>query len=80
MASDTSLSPNTTYLYRVRSINSNGPSAFGAIDPATTIIFTDPSLIGLAIKTFHITELRTAVNCMRAAAGLPAATFTDLTR
>lgn len=74
---DTGRTANTTYLYKVRAIGSGGPSAFSAIDVATTTIFTDaaPALI----RQLHITELRTAVNAMRAAAGLAAATFTDPT-
>jgi hypothetical protein len=53
-------------------------SGFTSIDPATTIVFTDATLsTSVVIKAAHITELRTAVNAMRAAAGLGAATFTD---
>ncbi len=78
-ANDTGLSANTTYLYKVRAIGGAGTSAFTAIDPATTIVFTDTSLSGVLIKAVHIDELRTAVNAMRAAAGLLAETFTDPT-
>jgi hypothetical protein len=78
-ANDSGLSANTTYLYKVRVSYSGYPSGFTAIDPATTIVFTDPSLSGVMIKAAHIGELRTAVNAMRAAAGLPPSTFTDPT-
>jgi hypothetical protein len=46
---------------------------------ATTVAFTDPTLTAgtSAIKSVHITQLRTAVNLVRALAGLGAATFTD---
>ncbi len=75
--SDNGVSANTTYLYEVRALGS-GTSAFSAVDAATTIVFTDTSLSSAVnIKTTHINELRTAVNAMRAAAGLSAATFTD---
>src|SRR5581483_11802382 len=67
----------TTYIYKVRALNSDGWSAFTPLDVATTTIFTDTTLSGTVIKAVHFTQLRTAVNAMRAAAGLTAATFTD---
>ena len=43
----------------------------------TTILFTDGgTLTGVVVKAVHLTELRIAVNAMRAAAGLSAFTFT----
>jgi hypothetical protein len=75
---DGGLSANTTYLYEVRAMAASISSSLSAPDPATTIIFTDdPVGAGIAVKALHITELRTAVNAMRAAAGLTAQTFTD---
>lgn len=72
------LTANTTYLYKVRAINGATTSGFTAIDPATTILFTDDPLnAGVLIKAIHVTQLRTAVNAMRAAAGLGAQAFTD---
>ena len=76
-AFDNAVSPGTTYLYKVRVVGTGGTTAFGPVDPATTIVFTDTNVSGAAIKALHITELRTAVNAMRAAAGLSPATFTD---
>jgi hypothetical protein len=69
---DPTVAADTTYLYRVRAIDpSDDPSGFGAIDPATTIVFTDEPLTTLTtIKLVHITQLRTAVNAFRAAADL----------
>ena len=75
---DGPVSANTTYLYKVRAVLASGPGDFSAIDPATTVIFTDLSLsAGTPVRAVHFTELRTAVNAMRAAAGLPAFSFTD---
>jgi len=75
---DTSLSPNTTYLYKVQAAD---PSAVGApsnVDLATTMMFTDdPVIPGSMVKAIHVTELRAAVNAVRAAAGLAPTTFAD---
>jgi hypothetical protein len=75
---DAGLAANTAYLYKVRSVNGAITSGFSAIDPATTTIFTDdPLSAGMTMQALHITQLRTAANAMRAAAGLGAAAFTD---
>jgi len=75
---DTGLSPDTTYLYRVRATLGAAASSYTAIDPATTILFTDdPLSAGTNVKAVHVTQLRTAVNAMRAAAGLSAQAFSD---
>ena len=76
---DTTASPNSSYLYRVRAVNSAGASSDSPPDFATTVIFTDDPLgpRSTVIKAVHLAELRTAVNAMRALAGLGAATFTD---
>jgi hypothetical protein len=75
---DATAAANTTYLYKVRVI-APAASAFTAVDAATTVIFTDPTLTAATtkIKLVHIAQLRTAVNAMRAAGGLAAAVFTD---
>jgi len=77
--SDTGLSSTTTYIYRVRAVDAGGNySDFSNIDIATTIVFTDEPLVAtMIVKAVHITELRSAVNAVRAAAGLSAATWTD---
>jgi hypothetical protein len=69
---DSTVSANTTYLYRVRATGGGDTSAFSNIDAATTIVFTDDPLVALTtkVKAVHLTQLRTAVNAMRAAAGL----------
>jgi hypothetical protein len=73
---DDAVSANTTYVYKVQA----GGGPFSAVDAATTTVFTDaPLTAGVPIKAVHITQLRTAVNAMRAAAGLTAQSFTDPT-
>lgn len=70
----------TAYLYKVRSFDGSSESGDSNIDLATTVIFTDPTLVtspGTPIKAAHVTELRTGVNAVRTLAGLTAATFTD---
>jgi hypothetical protein len=75
---DGGLTANTTYLYKVRAINGATSSGFTPIDPATTILFTDdPINAGVLPKAVHVTQLRTAVNAMRAAAGLGSQPFID---
>lgn len=75
---DDTVVADTTYLYRVRAVVGGGTTELSNMDPATTVAFTDaPLLAGVHIKGVHISELRTAVNAMRAAAGLGAFDFTD---
>jgi hypothetical protein len=78
---DTGRSANTTYLYKVRARAANGTvTGYSTLDTATTTIFTDALLNAtVPVKAAHLTELRTAVNAMRAAANLPAFAFTALT-
>lgn len=78
---DSTVSANATYAYKVRAVNAGGdPSPYSPADAATTLTFTDDPLVtGTRVKTVHFTEARTAVNTLRAAAGLAAATFTDPT-
>ena len=75
--SDTSVTANLGYLYKVRAKKTGSTSAFSTPDAATTVVFTDASLS--TIKAVHITQLRTAVNGLRTAAGLTTTTFTDNT-
>lgn len=81
---DNGVSGSTTYLYRVRAFDAAGnASVYSNIDLATTILFTDDPLVagaaGTFVKAAHLTELRQAVNAVRAAAGLAAAAWTDAT-
>jgi len=70
---DSTVSANTSYVYRVRTIDAATPSGYSNIDVATTVIFTDDPLVALStkVKAVHFTELRTAVNAMLTAAGRP---------
>jgi YD repeat-containing protein len=69
----------TAHTYYAIATKSGTSSPRSAVDLATTVIFTDPTILpGLYDrKAVHITQLRTAVNAVRAAAGLGQATFTD---
>jgi hypothetical protein len=77
---DGNVATGTTYVYRVRAISSSGqPSPYSNPDIATTMVFTDEPLVAgsTVIKAAHLTELRTAVNAVRATAGLTAVTFAE---
>ncbi len=78
---DNGRSANTTYLYKVRARAASGTlTGFSTLDAATTTIFTDAVLNAtVPVKAAHLTELRTAINAMRAAAQLTAFPFTPLT-
>lgn len=79
---DSTVTAVNAYLYRVRSADAAGNlSAPGNLDVATAITFTDvPVTAGTTlIKAQHVTELRQAVNAVRATANLSAATWTDAT-
>jgi hypothetical protein len=74
------VSAGNTYIYKVRAVDgTGGKSMYSNPDAATTILFTDNPLIAQStlIRATHMTELRQAVNAMRAAAGLTPATFSD---
>ena len=79
---DSTVTSVNAYLYRVRTADAVGNlSAPSGIDVATAITFTDnPLTVGATpVKEVHLTELRQAVNAVRAAANLGAATWTDPT-
>jgi ELWxxDGT repeat protein len=71
--SDTAVTPNNAYFYRVIGRGANGAlSPFSNTDLASTTSFTDDPLVAKVtrIKAVHINELRAAANAARAAAGL----------
>jgi len=77
---DNTVTSVNAYLYRVRTADAIGNlSPPGSIDVATAITFTDNPLTAgtTLIKAQHVSELRQAVNAVRAAANLAAATWTD---
>jgi M6 family metalloprotease-like protein len=78
---DTSVAANAAYLYKVRAVDGFGNrSDFSAPDVATTVAFTDDPLNAgaMIVKSVHITQLRAAVNILRAACvDVPATTFTE---
>jgi hypothetical protein len=79
---DNLASANTAYLYKVTSTDSTSESGFSNADFATTVVFTDPTLVAgtTPVKAAHVTELRTAVNALRTLNGGQAAyAFTDPT-
>lgn len=77
---DTGRAANTTYLYYVRSVGAaSNVSSPSNVDLATTIAFTDDPLVAHTsiVKVSHVNELRAAVNVVRAASGLGAASFAE---
>jgi hypothetical protein len=74
-----SVATGTAFIYKVRAVDVGGESPYTPPDVATTIFFTDDPLVAqqTKVKVIHLTELRQAVNAIRAAAGLPPAAFTD---
>ncbi|HLZ10892.1 MAG TPA: fibronectin type III domain-containing protein, partial [Chloroflexota bacterium] len=77
---DTSVTANNAYLYKVRAVNSAGSSADSPLDLATTVTFTDDRLIeGVSIiKAAHLSQLRTAVDAVRTLANQGAGVYTDV--
>lgn len=73
---DATSSGDYAYLYRVRALYAGGTSLYSNQDITTTVMFTDSQLSGVTIKAVHLTELRRAVNAVRALAGLGAAAWT----
>jgi hypothetical protein len=67
----------TTYLYRALSNDGAQWSLRGPIDLATTITFADDPIVRgtTTPKLSHLTQLRTAIDAVRVAAGLSAATW-----
>lgn len=65
-----------TCLYEVRSANGAGTSGFSNADLSVNVTFTDEGEDNLSwIKAAHISELRDAVDAVRALAGLSAGTY-----
>lgn len=75
--SDTSVSSVNAYLYRVMAADAAGNlSAASNVDMGTAIKFDDDPLLPLSeVRAQHILQLRQAVNAVRFAANLPAASW-----
>jgi hypothetical protein len=75
---DTTATADTAYLYEVRAISPSA-SPDSAPDLATTVIFKDPILVPdkFPVTARHFTELRTAVDAVRALAKLSGGSYTD---
>jgi hypothetical protein len=77
---DTTVVSVTAYLYRVRALSAGGAaSPYTNRDVATAISFTDDTLTAAStlVKRNHLTELRQAVDAVRATANLPAASWAE---
>lgn len=75
---DNAVSSASACLYKVRAIDAfSRYSPLSAADLATTFTFTDDPLVAgtTKIKATHLTELRLAVNAVRATAGLSSMSF-----
>jgi len=75
--SDLTAAAGTSYLYQVRAVNGSGVSANSSPDLATTVLFTDAALPGIAVKAIHLAQIRTAIDAVRNLAGQGSAAFTD---
>ncbi len=75
---DTQALPGTAYLYKVRTV-APSVSSYSAPDLATTSTVDPPVLSGVLVRAQHFIDLRSAVNAVRALAGLGAYPFTDPT-
>jgi subtilisin len=75
---DTTATPYTAYLYKVRSY-ANGESGDSNRDLATTVMFMDETLTAgtTSVRLAHFTDLLSAVNAVRALAGLNAIQFSE---
>jgi len=61
---DNGAAADTAYLYRVRAVSGVTESANSDSVLATTVVFTDPNLVGVVIKKDHMDELRAAVSAV----------------
>lgn len=75
---DPALAVGKTYLYRLRTLGASAPSAYSAVDLATTVVFTESQAAGSRVKALHMNESLAAVNAVRNAAGLPQLTLSPL--
>jgi hypothetical protein len=75
---DSTVQPDRGYLYVVQRVDAYGNFAASNVEAATTFAFTDqPVAAGTIVKQVHVTELRAAIDALRAAAGLGAFGYSD---
>lgn len=75
---DATAAPDTVYLYRVRALDAGAnPGRDGGPDLANTRVYTDPVIASgsIAAKVIHVSEVRAAIDGLRALAGLAPATY-----
>lgn len=78
--SDLGVPASSAFVYTVRAVRSNTSSNPSNGDLATTLVFTDVLIAGQTIiKAVHVTQLQTAINAVRAAAGLAPQSFPSIT-
>jgi fibronectin type 3 domain-containing protein len=78
---DSGRATNTSYLYRVSARTAAAVTSAASRDIATMIIYIDSPLVAgtTRVKVMHLSQLRTAVNAVRALAGLGPVAFTNPT-
>jgi hypothetical protein len=74
--SDFSAAPNTAYIYTVKAVKNEIASA-AVDDLATTVVFQDDPVVPrlTKVRAVHVAQLQTAVNAVRALAGLAPQSF-----
>ena len=79
---DAAVTAGNAYVYKVRALDSaSRPSPYSTPDAAIVKTFTNDPLVAQStvVKAIHVTELRDAVNALRAVAALGSTTFTNPT-
>jgi hypothetical protein len=75
---DTTVAANAAYEYEVQTVGTSNSSPFSGPDLTTTVAFTDdPLASGTSVRAAHVTELRTAVDAVRAFAGMSGVSWAD---
>jgi hypothetical protein len=75
---DTTVAAGRTYAYRVYAVAGNNDSNYSNTDVATTMTFTEPQEGGYVDDVAPIASMLDAVNKVRAAAGWPAVTWSNI--
>jgi hypothetical protein len=79
--SDSAVTAGSVYLYRVCATNGTTRSLYSNLAMAGDFAFTDSPIVAHStkVKAIHITQLRSAVDAVRSAAGLGAGNYSDTT-